>query len=196
MSSPRRLIATRAVSAVAAATLALALTGTPEPASASPSSSGSVARPPAASPTSVSTPAVQQDAGWVWPVAGPRTVLRPYEAPASRYAAGHRGIDIVAPPGASVLAPESGTVRFAGVVVDRPTVTVQAGPGVLISIEPVATTLSAGDAVTRGGALGAVATGGHCDARCIHLGVRVDGEYVSPMRYFGGVPRAVLLPLR
>ena len=28
-----------------------------------------------------------------------------------------------------------------------------------------------------------------------HLGVRLHGEYVSPMLLFGGIPRAVLLPL-
>ncbi|GAB3802139.1 hypothetical protein GCM10028798_18770 [Humibacter antri] len=132
----------------------------------------------------------------MWPVAGTRTVFRPYEAPASRYTAGHRGIDIATPPGTPVVAPESGTVRFAGVVVDRPTITVQTGQGVLISIEPVTTTIAVGGLVLRGGALGVVGDGGHCDGTCIHLGVRVGGEYVSPMRFFGGVPRAVLLPLR
>ena len=196
MSSPRRTTATRAVSTVAAATLALALTGTPEPAGAS---ALAYATPPDSSAGSSSAPGAVEEAGgsdWVWPIAGPRTVIRPFEAPASRYSAGHRGIDIAARSGGPVLVPESGTVRFAGVVVDRPTVTVETSQGVLISIEPLITTVAVGDAVTRGGALGVVARGGHCDGRCIHLGVRVDGEYVSPMRFFGGVPRAVLLPLR
>ena len=190
MSSPRSTTATRAVSAVAAAALALALTGTPEPAGASPLLS---AVPLASS----SAPGVEETGGgnWVWPIAGSRTVIRPFETPASRYSAGHRGIDIAARPGDPVLAPESGTVRFAGVVVDRPTVTVETSQGVLISIEPLITTVAVGDAVTRGDALGVVGRGGHCDGTCIHLGVRVAGEYVSPMRFFGGVPRAVLLPL-
>jgi murein DD-endopeptidase MepM/ murein hydrolase activator NlpD len=122
-------------------------------------------------------------------------VKRGYEAPATRYSAGHRGIDIPAGAGTLVVAPESGTVRFAGVVVDRPTVTVQTSAGILLSIEPVAAEYAVGDAVERGSALGIVATGGHCTGACIHLGVRVAGEYVSPMRFFGGVPRAVLLPL-
>ena len=28
---------------------------------------------------------------------------------------------------------------------------------------------------------------------CLHLGVRVDGAYVSPLLFLGGQPRAVLL---
>ena len=185
MPSPGRFTVTRTLSAVAAAALALALAVTREPASARPPHSESwvaPARPPVA--------------GWAWPVSGPRVVVRGYEAPASRYSAGHRGIDIAAAPGLPVVAPESGTVRFAGVVVNRPTVTVQTAEGVLLSIEPVVAAHEVGEPVARGAPLGTVATGGHCAGVCIHLGVRVNGEYVSPMRFFGGVPRAVLLPLR
>jgi hypothetical protein len=43
--------------------------------------------------------------------------------------------------------------------------------------------------------VGTVATGGHCEGSCIHFGVRLHGEYVSPLLYLAGVPRAVLLPL-
>ncbi|QDZ14081.1 peptidoglycan DD-metalloendopeptidase family protein [Humibacter ginsenosidimutans] len=132
---------------------------------------------------------------WSWPVPGARTVLRGYEAPASRYSAGHRGIDIAAVTGTPVVSPASGTVRFAGVVVDRPTITVATVDGVLISLEPVASPLAAGDVVAGGQSLGRVAAGGHCNAACVHLGVRVNGDYASPLLFFGGVPRAVLLPL-
>jgi murein DD-endopeptidase MepM/ murein hydrolase activator NlpD len=199
MPSSHLLIVTRALSVVAAAALALALVVTPEPASARPPGSSApdlVAR--AADPAwawPVAGPRRVADPGWIWPVAGPRVVKRGYEAPATRYSAGHRGIDIPAGAGTLVVAPESGTVRFAGVVVDRPTVTVQTSAGILLSIEPVAARYAVGDAVERGSPLGIVATGGHCTGACIHLGVRVNGEYVSPMRFFGGVPRAVLLPL-
>ena len=69
------------------------------------------------------------------------------------------------------------------------------GDGVVSSIEPVVSAVRAGASVGRGDPVGAVGTGGHCDAACVHLGVRVHGEYVSPMLFLGGVPRAVLLPL-
>ncbi|MFF1633747.1 murein hydrolase activator EnvC family protein [Leifsonia sp. NPDC058248] len=133
-------------------------------------------------------------ARWLWPIAPP-SLSRGFEAPPTPYAAGHRGIDLRAAPGSPVAAPSGATVRFTGVVVDRPVLTLDHGGGVLSSYEPVATELSVGDVVAAGAALGTVATGGHCAAVCLHIGVRVDGEYVSPLLFFDRVPRAVLLPL-
>ena len=131
---------------------------------------------------------------WAWPVAPPHPVVRPYLAPATPYAAGHRGIDIATPDGATLYAPDDGVVHFAGWVVDRPVLSIDHGDGVLSSYEPVTTTLTAGDVVRRGQAIGLVESG-HCGTPCLHLGVRVDGAYVSPLLYLGDQPRAVLLPL-
>jgi hypothetical protein len=64
------------------------------------------------------------------------------------------------------------------------------------AIEPVDGVVAAGTAVAAGDAIGTVASGGHCEARCVHFGVRVHGEYVSPFLFLGGLPRAVLLPMR
>ena len=51
---------------------------------------------------------------WTWPVDGP--VLRPFAFGEDPYAGGqHRGIDVGAPTGATVVAPASGEVTFAGV---------------------------------------------------------------------------------
>lgn len=133
--------------------------------------------------------------GWAWPLAPPRRLIRPFEAPATRYAAGHRGIDLAAAEGVAILAPVAATVYFAGAVAGRPVITLQPADGVLVSMEPALSTLAPGDTVARGEVVGAIATGGHCERRCLHLGVRVNGEYVSPLTFFGGVPRAVLLPV-
>jgi murein DD-endopeptidase MepM/ murein hydrolase activator NlpD len=122
-------------------------------------------------------------------------VLAPFRAPPTPYTAGHRGIDLVAARGAVVVAPDAGVVRYAGWVGDRFLVSIDHGGGVLSSIEPVQPSVGTGDAVARGSPIGEVAVGGHCADACVHLGVRVDGEYVSPFRFLGGVPRAVLLPL-
>ncbi|HEY0249037.1 MAG TPA: peptidoglycan DD-metalloendopeptidase family protein [Gryllotalpicola sp.] len=132
---------------------------------------------------------------WSWPISPPGAILRPFEAPAGPYAAGHRGIDIAAGPGEAVLAPAAGTVTFTGVVVDRPVVTIRLDDDVLVSLEPVTGELPLGGHAAAGQRLGAVAHGGHCDARCVHLGVRVAGEYVNPLLFLAGVPPAVLLPL-
>ncbi|WAB82889.1 peptidoglycan DD-metalloendopeptidase family protein [Microcella daejeonensis] len=138
------------------------------------------------------------DPGWRWPVDGPRLVERPFLAPPTPYAAGHRGVDLAAPaapPGepAVVRSPVDGVVHFAGRVVDRGVVTVRAGP-LLVTVEPVTASVAAGDEVVAGEQLG-VLEPGHCARPCVHLGVREAGLYVSPMRWLGGLQRAVLLPL-
>jgi murein DD-endopeptidase MepM/ murein hydrolase activator NlpD len=130
---------------------------------------------------------------WSWPVSGAHALARPYIAPAGPYAAGHRGIDIRAPEGAPVLAPADGVVHFAGFVVDRPVLSIQHAGGALSSYEPVQTTLVAGDRVSRGQVIGTLLPG-HCAAACLHLGVRVDGEYVNPLLFLGGVGWSVLYP--
>ena len=130
---------------------------------------------------------------WSWPTRAAHVVVRPFVAPASDYGAGHRGIDLAA--GDDVLAPADGTVFFAGVVVDRGVLSIDHGDGVISSYEPVTTTLHAGDTVRRGQVIGTIDPG-HCAVRCVHFGVRVAGEYVSPLLFLGGAPRAVLLPTR
>jgi len=134
------------------------------------------------------------EGGWQWPVP-PHVPVNAYAAPPTRYAAGHRGIDLAVSPGQPVAAPADGVVRFAGVVVDRPVLTLDHGGGVLSSFEPVASDLPVGTPVARGAVVAAVGSGGHCAAGCLHVGVRVDGEYVSPLLFFARVPPAVLLPL-
>lgn len=140
-----------------------------------------------------------RESGWVWPVDGPRIVERPFVAPAQPWAAGHRGVDLGAPTvGAEVRAARAGTVHFAGVVVDRPVITVRAGQ-LLVTVEPVAPLVAEGDRVEAGQVIGTLLPG-HCASSpiappCVHLGVRLAGEYVSPLLYLGGLQRAVLLPL-
>lgn len=131
---------------------------------------------------------------WVWPVDAPHTIVREFVAPQTPYSAGHRGIDVAAPAG-TVYAPADGVVHFAGVVVDRPVLSIEQAGGVLTSFEPVVTALSEGDPVERGQVVGAVLPG-HCPSLCLHFGVRVDGEYVSPLLWLGGIERAILLPTR
>ncbi len=145
-------------------------------------------------PTRALPPSLVAEASWAWPVDAPYAVVRPFIAPATPYSAGHRGIDVRAA-GGVVYAPAAGTVIFARVVVDRPVLSIRHADGVLSSYEPVESALVAGDAVQRGDVLGTVLPG-HCASPCLHLGVRVDGEYVSPLLLLGGLPRSVLLPTR
>lgn len=150
--------------------------------------------PAAAAPEPPSSAAATAALGWVWPVDGPRLVERPYLAPATPYASGHRGVDLAAVTnGADVRAVMSGIVHFAGVVVDRPVITVRQGQ-LLATVEPVTPLVQTGDRVEAGQVIG-VLEPGHCARPCVHLGVRLAGEYVSPLLYLGGLQRAVLLPL-
>lgn len=131
---------------------------------------------------------------WAWPVAAPHPIARAYVAPPTPYASGHRGIDIRAEVGAEVRAPADGVVHFAGAVVDRPVLSIDHGGGVLSSYEPVVSALHEGDAVRRGQVIGEVQAGHCATGGCLHFGVRIHGEYLSPLLFLGGQPRAVLLP--
>lgn len=120
---------------------------------------------------------------WPWPVTGP--VIRGFDPPTSPFGAGHRGIDIAVPFGTPILAPEAGTVSFAGLVGGELFVTLDHGAG----LESTYSWLSSvavrrGDAVTVGQLIGATGTGHPGSAVShLHLGVRLDDRYMDPLAY-------------
>ncbi|MFD1721814.1 peptidoglycan DD-metalloendopeptidase family protein [Amnibacterium endophyticum] len=134
---------------------------------------------------------------WAWPVDDHR-VLRGFEAPATPYAAGHRGVDLAVAPSERVRAPDDGVVAFAGPVAGRPVLSIDHA-GVRSTLEPVASDLRVGDVVRRGQDVGTLAAGSTHAAGVLHLGARVrvgaGWAYVSPLLHLGGAHRAVLLPL-
>ncbi|MFS0893602.1 murein hydrolase activator EnvC family protein [Microbacterium sp. 179-I 3D3 NHS] len=149
----------------------------------------------AAAPGSAAPPPAFGDGPvWLWPLDGPRRVAEPYRAPAHAYGAGHRGVDLATAVGAVVRAPAAGVVAFRGVVVDRPLLTIDHGDGLVSTFEPLVSPLSPGDPVSAGEEIGVVDVGGHTAPGALHVGVRLDGEYVNPLLLFGAVERAVLLP--
>jgi murein DD-endopeptidase MepM/ murein hydrolase activator NlpD len=132
-------------------------------------------------------------APWVWPVE-PHEVVRAFDAPATPYGPGHRGIDIAAPAGSPVLAPQDGVVRFAGPVAGRPVLSIEHGGGLVSSFEPVEPLVAAGDAVEQGQQIGVLQPGHVAGAVRLHLGARLHGEYIDPLTLLG-VERPVLLPM-
>lgn len=163
-----------------------------------------VAHIPAAAPSAFApaerpflAPAASVQGRWAWPLAGRRVIARAFLAPPHAYGPGHRGIDLRADDGerGSVLAPADGVVAFAGVVADRSLLTIDHGNGLVSTLEPVEGDLEQGQHVSRGDVVGQLATGGHAAAGSLHLGVRLNGEYVNPLLLLGDVPRARLLPL-
>lgn len=129
---------------------------------------------------------------WLPPLGSPLRISAPFDLPNGPFRAGHRGVDMNSAIDLQVVSPTSGVVSFVGKVVDRAVVSISVDDHTIISFEPLTTSLNIGDTVARGDPLGAVASGGHCASVCLHLGVRVDGKYVNPMRFLAG--RAKLVP--
>src|SRR5688572_29932357 len=78
--------------------------------------------PPSAAAVELAVPGVA-----VRPVDG--GVVQAFRAPATRYGAGHRGVDLRARPGTPVRAALGGTVTSAGMVAGTPWVTLNHGGG-------------------------------------------------------------------
>lgn len=142
-----------------------------------------------------STAPLAVSASWTWPVPAPHPIVQPFIAPETQYSAGHRGIDIAAPADSIVRSPADGVIHFSGFVVNRSLVSIDHGGGILSSFEPVHSDLAEGTLVRRGEQIG-VLQSGHCSTPCLHLGVRVQGRYVSPLNYLGTLAPSVLLPTR
>ena len=129
---------------------------------------------------------------WAWPTEGPQVILRDFQAPATPWGAGHRGLDLRAT-GSTIRAPLAGVISFSGDVAGRGVLTITGAEGERVSLEPVATELSPGDLVARGEPI-AELQGGHCAELCLHVGLRIGDRYRSPRAELGVLQRAVLLP--
>jgi len=136
--------------------------------------------------------------------ASPGEVLHGFVAPARRWSAGHRGVDLQAAAGQAVLAPQSGVVAFTGTVAGRPVLTIRHDDGLLSSLEPVVAGRPVGARVARGDVVGMLADGrsgtptaaGHCaPTSCLHWGVRdAPDSYVDPLGLVTPTGPVVLLP--
>jgi murein DD-endopeptidase MepM/ murein hydrolase activator NlpD len=153
---------------------------------------------PASAPSPVPAAASQQVApagSWSWPLPPVPRIVREFDPPAQRWLSGHRGADLAASPGDTVRAPAGGIVSFAGHIVDRPVIVINHGSGLLSSFEPVRSTLAVGAIVSAGDEIGVVGAGAHCDARCLHWGLRLEGEYIDPLLTIIDTRPSILLPL-
>jgi murein DD-endopeptidase MepM/ murein hydrolase activator NlpD len=138
---------------------------------------------------------VASTAGWTWPVVGP--VIRGFDLPDDPYGRGHRGIDIAAPVGTTIVAPADGTVVFAGPVGGRLFLTIDHGAGVSSTYSWLTANLvKKGETVLRGQPV-ALSGWGHPGAAVphLHLGVRLDAVYVDPMGYLGPISLAAFVRL-
>lgn len=136
---------------------------------------------------------------WTWPVDGP--VLDPFRFDAAQpYAGGqHRGIDVGADSGTTVLAPAAGTVTFAGSVgASGRTVSILVGDLSVTLTHLGSLAVAKGATVAEGEAVGTVGPSGTAELAVpyVHLGVRTaadDNGYLDPgglLPARGPVPRA------
>ncbi|WP_232677818.1 M23 family metallopeptidase [Nocardioides sp. R-C-SC26] len=131
----------------------------------------------------------------VWPLEPEPRVVEHFDPPSDPYASGHRGVDLLATPGASVRAAMAGTVTFAAQLAGRGVVVVDHGD-TRTTYEPVSASVSRGDVVAAGDRIGALALpGSHCFPRaCLHWGWRAGELYLDPLELVGAGPIR-LLPL-
>ena len=129
----------------------------------------------------------------VWPLAPRPAIDRGFVPPASRWGAGHRGVDLVGRPGQAVHTSLAGTVVFAAVLAGRGVVVVEHG-GLRTTYEPVDAVVRVGDVVGRGEVLGQLRTAGsHCFPRaCLHWGLRRGTAYLDPLVLVGLGPLRLL----
>ena len=135
------------------------------------------------------------DGSWTWPVSGP--VIRGFDPPESPFGSGHRGIDIAAPAGSVAVAPDDGTVSFAGPVGGRLFVTIDHGGGLESTFSWVSSLdVRRGDVVLQGQPV-ARTGGGHTGDAVpnLHFGVKLDDAYVDPLAYLGAIDLTALIRL-
>ena len=110
-------------------------------------------------------------------------------------------MDYLVEPGQAVLAPADGQIWFAGLVAQRPVLSILHSGGLLTEYEPVCTDLTKGEPVFAGQEIARVCGSKanylqHCsNALCMHFSLRSSGAYLSPLVFIGGINPSRLLPM-
>lgn len=150
------------------------------------------------SPASVATtaptdPSPARDG--VWPLVPRPAIASKFDPPASRWGAGHRGVDLAGGSGQGVRTSLAGTVTFAAGLAGRGVVVVDHG-GVRTTYEPVSASVHVGQHVARGERIGTLQrASSHCFPQaCLHWGLLQGETYLDPLTLVGAGPIR-LLPL-
>jgi murein DD-endopeptidase MepM/ murein hydrolase activator NlpD len=131
----------------------------------------------------------------VWPLSPRPEVVEGFDPPATRWGAGHRGVDLLGHVGEPVHVSLAGTVTFAAPLAGRGVVVVDHG-AVRTTYEPVSASVSVGDVLARGAVIGTLErASSHCFPRaCLHWGLISGDSYLNPLTLVGAGPIR-LLPL-
>jgi murein DD-endopeptidase MepM/ murein hydrolase activator NlpD len=114
---------------------------------------------------------------WQPPVGGP--VVRPFQAPACTWCAGHRGLEYRPTPGTAVHAVADGTVVFAGPVVGVNYLVIRVADGRRVTLGFLAQVLARPGQQVSAGQVVALSSGR------LFLGVRVGNHHVDPAPLLG-----------
>lgn len=144
--------------------------------------------------TLVPTPAAAAPV-WQRPVDG--AVVRWFDPPASRFGAGHLGVDLAAAPGTPVRAAGAGTVTYAGRIGAAAHVVVAHDGDLRTSYSFLAeVSVRRGARVRAGEVVGtAGGTGRNHNGNVVHLGLRRGDDYIDPMVLYRAVDLAEVVHL-
>ncbi len=126
------------------------------------------------------------------PVSG--RALELFDSSATRYSAGHRGVDLAASPGDPLHSSADGTVYFAGMVAGRPTISVNHGGALRTTYTPAMAHVATGQRVTQGQMIGTVGVDDHCQSACLHWALTDGVDYFDPLAQLS-TPGIRLLPM-
>ena len=148
-------------------------------------------------------PAARADIVLHPPVPGP--VVRPFDPPALRWLAGHRGVDLAGRLDQPVRSAAAGVITFAGELAGREVVVVSHG-ALRTTYEPVHPAVGVGAEVRAGDVIGQLRDGHRCPAPvCLHWGLKRGERYLNPLAFLPGevvlqpsdeAPPAVSAPAR
>lgn len=123
---------------------------------------------------------------WQFPLSPAPAIARGFDPPAQNWLPGHRGVDLRAHDGQTVLAPENGTLTYVSELAGRGVVVIKHGQ-LRSTYEPVTSRLTVGDHVARGDIIGRLECGtGHCcvgaQVKCLHWGLLRGRQYLNPLQ--------------
>ncbi len=130
------------------------------------------------------------------PLPAPLKVLRSFDPPLHPWAAGNRGVDLVAHVSEQVHSATAGLVIYAGLLAGRGVISIRDG-SLRTTYEPVDPVVRAGDSVVAGQVIGYVSAAADAcgpPGSCLHWGALESDRYVDPMGLLPA-PRVRLLPI-
>ena len=148
--------------------------------------------------TTMSAPARAQPGAprFIWPLSPTPVVTKSFQPPDTPYGPGHRGVDLAAAPGQTVMAAAPGVVTFSGTLAGRGVIAIDHDGGLKTTYEPVIPTVTTGTQVYAGQPIGTVVPGhpGCTVPACLHWGAQHADVYINPLTLLMAPARIRLKP--